>query len=141
MQAWLSDPVRTLPRETKTEGRIEARRRQGHQRLARIEPRGTNNSSQVGRVRRSGLGVVKRWVPRSHRCKVARPQSVWTAGSKHGCRDAISLGTIEHGCTSFSSVWMAVAYGAHLACVKGREARADASSSRNSVVVDTSPED
>jgi hypothetical protein len=38
-------------RENKTEGRIEARRRQGHQRLARIESRGTNNSSQVGRAR------------------------------------------------------------------------------------------
>lgn len=41
----------------------------------------------------------------------------------------------------FSSVLMAVAGGAHLACAKGREARADASCSRNSVVVDATPED
>jgi hypothetical protein len=36
---------------------------------------------------------------------------------------------------------MAVAGDAHLACAKGREARADASCSRNSVVVDATPED
>jgi hypothetical protein len=128
-------------RENKTEGRIEAQRRQEHRRLARIESRRTKNLSQVGRARRSGLGVVKRWVPQSCRYKVARPQPMRMIGSKHDHRDAISLGTIEHGCTSFRVLWMAVAFGAHLACAKGREARADASSSRNSVVVDATLED
>jgi hypothetical protein len=36
---------------------------------------------------------------------------------------------------------MAVVGGAHLACAKGRETRADASCSRNSIVVDTTSED
>lgn len=140
-QAWPSDPIRKLRWENKTNRRIEARRRQGHPRLARIESRRTKNLSQIGRARRSGLGVVKRWVPQSHRYKVARPQPVRMIGSKHDHRDAISLGTIEHGCTSFRVLWMAVVGGAHLACAKGREARADASSSRNSIVVDATSED
>lgn len=47
---------------------------------------------------------MKRWVPRSCRRKVARPQLIRISGAKHGNRDAISSGTLEHGCTSFFRV-------------------------------------
>lgn len=47
---------------------------------------------------------MKRWVPRTCWRKVARPQPIRISGAKHGNRDAISSGTVEHGCTNFFRV-------------------------------------
>jgi hypothetical protein len=69
------------------------------------------------------------------------PQPVRIIGSKHDDRDAISSESVEHGCTSFRVCGWQFVGGAHLACVKGRETRADASFARSSVAVDAAPGD
>lgn len=64
------DRIRKLrQRENKpTNGRRSAaRRRQERQRLVRIESARSKSPRQVGRIHRSGLGVVKRWVLRARR--------------------------------------------------------------------------
>lgn len=68
-------------------------------------------------------------------------QPVRIIGSKHDGRDAISSESVEHGCTSFRVCGWQFVGGAHLACVKGRETRADASFARSSVAVDAAPGD
>lgn len=141
------DPVRTFAPENGGTGtrnrkkRIEARGRQGRQRLVRIEsprvkdlaagwtdpPKRARRRETPGSSSRSGQSAQA-------------PHPGGIIGSKHDDRDAIPSGNAEHGCTvserAQSSVWMAVLLGAHLACAKGREARADASFAGSSRAVD-----
>lgn len=78
MQAWPHDPIRTLRREGKPN------RQASRDVKATGIPIGLFASNQrrrtifdqVGRTHRSGLGVVKRWVPRSRRFRPVRCREV-----------------------------------------------------------------
>lgn len=132
MQAWLSDPI-LEKRWLENQPEMEARRRQGRQRLVRIESWWTKTPLQVGRARRSELGVVKHRVPRTRWCKGRKALSRRGSSGRSTMIETRSLREWSStGARVFSSVWMAVVGGAHLACAKGRETRADASSTRNS---------
>jgi len=78
MQAWPSDPVRTLRREGKPnrQANRDAKATGISVGWFASNHRGRKIPWQVGRIHRSGLGVVKRWVPRSYRFRPVRYHEV-----------------------------------------------------------------
>jgi len=97
----------------------KARRRQGRQRLVRIESPQVKSPRQIGRTRRSEAGVVKTQAPRAssekkHRVGKSSVDSRWSE------RDSLENGRARVH-ESRVSGWQFVG-GAYLPCVKGREA-------------------